>query len=312
MDKKTLIPLLAGLGMALLALKFGYDYLSRIKKLPGPEVSVRKIVVAARDLPESYLIGPKDVLLMEVPDTVIAPEFLTDPVQAVGKSLKVAVARKMPVMPRMLSDTPWFAALIPKGFLAIAIRVDEFSGVEGFLSPGDKVAVLGTFTLRQGDRTETLTKILLHNIPVRAVGQQYVAETGDRNLLLYPVRSVTLLVTLEQAQRLQLAMTSGKVHLAMETPVSVGLVEPREITLTELLGKKGPTLDSSKELPFALGKEGKSSLKEGTTGPAPYVVELFTPTMVERLYFVSSTSDQQVAPPAKDLDTSRTEGGPVR
>ena len=107
-----------------------------------------------------------------------------------------------------------------RGMRAVTILTQNVSsGVAGFIRPGDKVDVHLTVTSMAsrdfpGGASSTL---LLQNVKVLAVNQQVDLKTEnkvDANLL----RSVTLLVTPEQAVKLTLGQNKGTLHLALRNP----------------------------------------------------------------------------------------------
>jgi pilus assembly protein CpaB len=320
MNKKTLIPLIIGLVMGLLALKLGYNYLENVKKVAEGRrrvVVTKKVLLAAQDMPASHLIASGDVMLYDVPVAAVVSKYLIDPRQAIGKTLKVSMVKFMPVMPSMLTDERGFASLIPKGYMALSVKVDEYSGVGGLLSPGNRVVVLGTFNVSEGQKTQMLTKTVLENIVVRAVGQKYRDNINSTlsDVKLPPVTSVTLLVTPEQAQRLQLAMETGKTYLAMETAKGSHLSAPM-ITLSEMLNPGG---ESSLDLlrpekdagAVAQAGENHPMLKGGGTKGQPYLVEVVTPNKVEKIYFSSSSSDFRVLPSEEKKPAPMEQNAPL-
>jgi pilus assembly protein CpaB len=98
---------------------------------------------------------------------------------------------------------------------AIAVRVDDVVGVAGFIHADDRVDVL--VTLRptyQG--AESTTKVFLQNIKVLAVGQE--VDNGDKTRLhATPATVATLLVSPQDAERLVLAQTEGRIMLTLRS-----------------------------------------------------------------------------------------------
>ncbi|HPA46138.1 MAG TPA: Flp pilus assembly protein CpaB, partial [bacterium] len=101
--------------------------------------------------------------------------------------------------------------LIPEGYRAITLRVDDTISVAGFVHPGDHVDVLTTVDLPDMDG-ESATKAILQNVKVIATGQEI--ERSDENKPK-TVSTVTVLTTLEQAERLTLATIAGTIRLVL-------------------------------------------------------------------------------------------------
>ena len=61
------------------------------------------------------------------------------------------------------------ASLLPAGTRAAAVRIDDVSGVAGFVQPNDSVDVL--VTRQVGDNNQKITDVLLQNVRVIALDQ---------------------------------------------------------------------------------------------------------------------------------------------
>lgn len=119
------------------------------------------------------------------------------------------------------------AALVEKGMRAVAIKVDEARGVAGFVRSGDRVDVILTRTDGKKDSHSTYADLLLQDVKVLATGQ-LSREKQDRATV---VKTVTVEVTAQQAQKLVLAQGVGTLSLVLrqtgestaETPQRIGL-----------------------------------------------------------------------------------------
>ena len=105
-------------------------------------------------------------------------------------------------------------SLIPPGMRAVSVRVNEVIGVAGFVVPGTRVDVLltGNPTGASDQRTTTV----LENVAVIATGQKLERNTAGEPQLT-PV--ITLLVSPDDAQKLTLATSQGKIQLALRNPL---------------------------------------------------------------------------------------------
>ena len=110
------------------------------------------------------------------------------------------------------------SAVIPEGYRAMTVKVDEVVGVSGFLSPGTLVDVVVTMAPAENSASkDTISKIVLQNIKVLASGQNIDRPKDDREASA--VRSVTLQVSPEQAEKLALASSEGRLQLVMRNSV---------------------------------------------------------------------------------------------
>lgn len=301
MRKQAIIPLAVGLIVGLIALKLGYDHLCRLEQANSRTGPTEKVLVATRDIPVAVNLTAQDVKLVDMPKRFVPEGVLVDPKKVIGKSLKVSTAKRMPILASMVHTGKGFGGVIPKGFRAVSVKVDEYSGVAGFLQPGAFVDVVGTFKLRQDDTsaTRTISKIVLQGIEVRAVGQKFREDVGGEEADL--VRSVTLLVKPVDVERLQMASSSGKIRLALRAPLDMDRNVTSGVTMATLLQgdnqfqQSGPTAGS-----LAGGFWGLFSNKSGNaqdfamTKGQPYLVELISPEKIEKIYFESAHSGQRV------------------
>lgn len=183
----------------------------------GREKFVR-VVAAAKDMPAGTRLKRADlkglnILQKEVPKGVILQErdaedhVLLYPVNAneVLNSTRLTSWTRAEGVP----------ATIEPGKRAIAVPVTDASGVAGLIQPHSRVDVLFT---RSGTMAEVSTVTILQDIEVLAVGRTtQVGQTVDPRAPKVPV--ATLLVTPEEARKLELAKNQGKISLALRNPL---------------------------------------------------------------------------------------------
>jgi pilus assembly protein CpaB len=97
---------------------------------------------------------------------------------------------------------------IPTGMRAMSLKIDSEVGVSGFIEPGSRVDVIASLPLERGER---LTKVVLQNILVLAVGHELESENNKPK----ETTTVTLALSPEEAERLALARSEGQVMLAL-------------------------------------------------------------------------------------------------
>jgi pilus assembly protein CpaB len=189
-----------------------YQRLNRNAPVHG---SALRVVVAASDLPVGVTLSSKDLTLLDwFSDTVPAGAF-TKPESIVGRPLLYPLSAKQPVLERDLGVQGagiGLAGKIPEGMRATAVRSNEISGVAGFLYPGSHVDVLVTLTPTGGNLPTTRT--VLQNVQVLTAGQTIEPDPQGRP---HSVNVVTLLVTPENSQRLQLASSQGNIQFVLRS-----------------------------------------------------------------------------------------------
>jgi pilus assembly protein CpaB len=139
-------------------------------------------------------------------------------------------------------------------------------GVAGYVLPGTYVDVLATAS-PTNDPKDMTTKVVLANVPVLTAGTRMEQDQKDGKPVQVTV--VTLSVTPEQAERLALASTEGKVQLALRNPLDQSAPATPGIKPAVLLGMvKAPT---------QTGTSAKA--KPGTAVTVPVAASEYRPTV---------------------------------
>jgi pilus assembly protein CpaB len=122
---------------------------------------------------------------------------------------------------------------------AMTVKVDEVSGVAGFLSPNDRVDVVVTISPKEASK-DLVAKVVLQNLRVLSTGQKIERLPGEKPMV---VPTVTLEVTPEEAERLALSTREGQISLGLRGLKDQPAVATPGVTTLQLLG--GETEDSS-------------------------------------------------------------------
>jgi pilus assembly protein CpaB len=116
---------------------------------------------------------------------------------------------------------------------AVSVKVDEVIGVAGFVLPGTRVDVL--VTLNPSAEPElAATRVILQNVRTLAAGQTI---QRDQDGTPQTVTVITLLVTPDQAQKLTLASTKGRIQLALRNTLDMEEVDTTAIRAGNLIQK---------------------------------------------------------------------------
>src|SRR5262249_47950507 len=131
-------------------------------------------------------------------------------------------------------STAGLAAVIPEGYRAMTVRVDDVVGISGFIMPATLVDVVVVIRPDDSSNQGPISKIVLQNIKVLANGQNIDKPDNQRDA--NSVKVATLLVTPEQAEKLALASTEGKLQLVMRNSIDQGDEQTTGINKRTLLG----------------------------------------------------------------------------
>lgn len=171
-------------------------------------------------------------------------EFLT----GARRFALVAIARNEPILRNKVAESGnggLLSALLDKNMRAVTIRVDDVSGVAGFIQPGSRVDVAVIRTENTGDGPTTSSNIFLQNIKVLAT-DQVTGVTIEKAAVI--ARAVTLEVSAEDAQKILIAEKVGKLSLILRQ-AGGGQEVARRITDRELLDLPiGPAKAEAKEV----------------------------------------------------------------
>jgi pilus assembly protein CpaB len=123
------------------------------------------------------------------------------------------------------------SAVIDKGDRAITVRVNDVVGVAGFALPGNYVDVIVN-TQEPGSGQQSISKIVLEKILVLAVAQQVSRDDTQPKV----VNAVTLQVSPDQAEKLDLARSVGTLSLVLRNQVDEDKLKTAGATKLTLLG----------------------------------------------------------------------------
>ncbi|MBC2705191.1 Flp pilus assembly protein CpaB [Desulfobacula sp.] len=157
-------------------------------------------------------------------------------------------------------QTGGVSAVLKPGRRAVSVRGNNVMGIAGFINPGNRIDVLITIAdSRKGKDGETITKIVMEDLYVMAAGRQIVE---NRKGEAAPVDIYTVEVTPEQAERLTLASSQGKLQFALRGALDKDIVLTKGITVPELLDSF--VLTGSKSV-VAKTVSGSGAVKAKTT-----------------------------------------------
>lgn len=200
-----------------------------------PKQEKRQIVmVAARDLPVGTMLKRTDIRRVATNIRDLPKGALFTEKEALNRVLLYPVSVNEPLTLRKLSGpttAEGVAATIEPGYRAVSVQINDVSSVAGFIQPGSRVDVLYT---RPGSMAEAITSTILQNVKVLAMGRTLsVGQTVDPKAP--KVQVATVIVTPQEAQKLELAKNQGKISLALRNPQDTTTSETTGPVTTEVL-----------------------------------------------------------------------------
>jgi len=226
--KYWVIAIICGLVASFLS----YCYLQDLKSRYSPDDLV-PVVVAKITISKDTQINSEQLKVENLPSKFVHPDALHNVEDVTGRiATNRIIAGEEILGPKLLSSADKAGRLsytIPSSKRAVSIPVNEISGVSGFIKVGDRVDIMATIDIPtvspQGVEKPTSYSILtLQDIEVLAVGEN--PEILDKK---NPGggKTLTLAVSLQEAQPLVLASERGNLRVLLRSPV-----DPSRLNLT--------------------------------------------------------------------------------
>ena len=233
MNWKAWLPLGVAVVLGLIAARVAMNLVS-VEPQAQELVPMQPIVVAARDIEPGVTLTEADVTTIRVEAAAMPPAGFAAPHQVVSKVTKIALSKGQPVMPTVLAEDGagvGVAATLPNGMRAFTVAIDETSGVAGMIQPTCRVDVVTTLSSEGRPKAKTL----LENVKVLAVGSRLdpTAPQGDQG----PAKTVTLLVSPNDAEKLELASSTGRIRLLLRKGTDPSMVEGQGLTVADMKGE---------------------------------------------------------------------------
>src|SRR6185295_2600452 len=218
-NKRLIIALLAAITFGLIAAVSVKQYLLSAQT----KSTFNDVVVAKVDIPVGSRIIPEQLAVAQFPAEV-TPEGAISKIdeQLVGRVVVQSISPLDPLTEAKLAPigaAGGLSSMLIAGYRALTVEVNDVVGVFGFILPGTLVDIVVVITPPKGSgNEEMISKIVLQNIKVLASGQNIDKPKNDREVER-SIRAVTLQVTPEQAEKLALASSEGKLQLVMRNSV---------------------------------------------------------------------------------------------
>lgn len=175
------------------------------------------VIVAADDLQVGARVEERDIKIIKIPPADLPPGSPRRRSDVLGHGVIIPISKGEFILPNRLAGEnagTGLPSLIPPGMRAVPVRVNEIVSVAGFVTPGTRVDVLLTGTPAGSAEPQTTT--VLQNVAVLASGHTLErTATGEA----HDTTVITLLVSPDDAQRLTLASSEGRIQLALRNPL---------------------------------------------------------------------------------------------
>src|SRR6266404_5330867 len=214
-NKRLIIALAGAVICGLLGVLLVTRYLSNVQAYTK---DLGTVVVAKTEIPLGEKINAEQVTLTSIPNGSTPDGAFRKLDQVVGRVAITPIGVRETITTMKLAPEGTgggLSAVIPEGYRAMTVKVDDVVGVSGFVMPGSYVDIVAVIVpqAQQGSEQGPISKIVLQHIKVLASGAKIDSPENQREPTA--VKAVTLQVTPEEAEKLVLAANEGKLQLVM-------------------------------------------------------------------------------------------------
>jgi pilus assembly protein CpaB len=213
--------------------------------------SANKLVVAVSDIDLGSRLTPAMLKSVEWPASSMPKGAFATPAELDTRVLRASVLSGEPVLESKLAPVGskgGLSAVVAEGKRAMTVRVNDVIGVAGFALPGNYVDIIINTqeeSARSGNKDQQISKIVLEHILVLAVAQ----EVGRDETKPKVVSAVTVEVTPEQAEKLDLARSVGTLSLMLRNQVDLKMAGTDGATKSTLLNTPPEPIATAKVEP---------------------------------------------------------------
>lgn len=249
LNSRSLILLAIALVLALAAVFVAQRWLSTKQEAAvATAVETIPVVVAAAQISPLDKIKPDQLKVMEMPKSSVPFDaslpggglnFYAKPGEVVGKFATQTIFPNEVIVRQRLRDNQGGSSLsniLSPGMRAVSVRVNEATGVAGFLLSGNHVDILNT--RKAPDSDAIVTHLVLQNVKILAVDQD--ASTDDKGKPTL-AKTVTVEVRPQEASKLMRAAEVGTIQMVLRNPGDDLLVPEAAYASRDEVPRSAPT-----------------------------------------------------------------------
>ncbi len=202
------------------------------------------ILIAAADIPLGTRLTPAAVKLEPWPKDKMPVGAILHVEDVENRRARSKLCAGQPILDSLLSakgaNQQGATAMIPVGYRVVPVKVDLVSGGSDLILPGDRVNVM-VHLVRDINRgiNETVTRTILQDIKVFAVNDMLDLDKEKEGSKSISAKTISLLVTPEQAAKIMLASQLGILNLVMRSSEDDKTDAQVEVRTGDLLGASG-------------------------------------------------------------------------
>jgi pilus assembly protein CpaB len=281
MRPKSLILLLLALGCGLVASIGISQVMSNRNQGAAPVVETEKILVANKDVKVNEPLSDKNVQVEDWPKEKIPVDAVHDFKELDGQRAGGSILVGEPIRKAKFAVDKRIEE-IPHGYRVVAVQADAVSATGNLLQPGDRVDIVVSVKHSGGLQTTAtqVAKTILQNVRVFAVNEQWRPSEGkDKSDDSITARTVSLLVTPDEAETIALASDLGRIRLILRNPDDDQFADTEGTEENEILQGKNKTPHGSGKSNGILSwlkNQQEPQAQPAAVAPAPDPDERFT------------------------------------
>ncbi|MFZ4874023.1 Flp pilus assembly protein CpaB [Janthinobacterium sp. Mn2066] len=203
--------------------------------------NTNKVAVALVDISLGARISPEMVRMVDWPANALPPGAINDAKLLDARVTRTSIQHGEAILDSKLAPPGTqggLSAVVGEGKRAMTVRVNDVVGVAGFALPGNYVDILvntqDDMAKNGSGRDPSISKIVLERILVLAIAQESNRDDTKPKV----VNAVTLELTPEQAEKLDLARSVGTLSLVLRNQIEDKPVNTDGATKVSLLDAK--------------------------------------------------------------------------
>lgn len=254
MNRRFLLALAGAVFFGLLAIMAAKNYLNA-KVTSDIAKTETAVVIAKTEIPRGTKIGPEHITVERYPIRLLPEGAMVKKDEVIGRVAFLDVPAKTLILDKQLAGLgaqPGLSGITAPGMRSVSVRVDEASGVAGFVAPETYVDVIAIMQ-PQLDGAKAVSKVILQKVKVLAGGQKMETKSDGKAAL---VNTVTLEVTPAQAEKLKLAEAEGRLQLSIRNGIDQIIEKTPGATKRDVIND------------IALENRAREGTRDGMAGPA--------------------------------------------
>jgi pilus assembly protein CpaB len=241
-NAKALGMLVLSMILGLVVTAYAVDWVSR-----KGTIESNKVVVASSDIELGSKLNLQMLTTVDWPSGSVPQGAFTELKDLQDRVVRISVQRGEAVLSSKLAPIGTqggLSAVISEGKRAMTVRVNDVVGVAGFALPGNYVDVMVNALQERDGRFEEnrqISKTVLEHVLVLAVAQESSRDDTKPKV----VNAVTLELSIDDAEKLDLARNVGTLSLVLRNQIDKEPVITTGITKKQLFGERAATVNAA-------------------------------------------------------------------